>query len=1140
MLFFKGPNTHSPSRRQSTTNCLTLLISALLLGHSHFSNATDYDSDVGGGVNLGPSVNSGGGGVGDIMSANDEIYETAVLQQDMDEHEKYRRMMEEIEEDKENDHTAPTVTPEQNEMSNESINMIRPQARIDDMNSKDSLKERDQLHLALPAVTTMPNTIPNTLIPAYVRKAKAEHFPRTITGGSVSVEEADANISIFDYVDEDDDHTNARAPTEKIKKINPIAKELYQQVFIEEDNTLKAQQPAPPPPAERNQSMPAAQQQPQATQHNNPLHANNSGEDYYDDYQDSSSSETQHLHSQHHRVSGAQATLVTPPTQTPLAPFTSSPARRFLQSTPALHIGVAMMPPLNVNIARAQQAAVVDQARGFDWTTTSGPLMAAAVTTTRPVFPVYVGGGDVNSLNHITPNIAATTITGLGIQLESVVTTTMTPATAIATTPLALTTMRPTGKQGKQITLTRGRKLLPHEQLRNYIEDAYIRMPLAVIVDPSSDALDKTKALWREALRTNLNIKIVLVSLNASGIPAAYNFNNTRQFLAGLNSIKVNDGGNSFVGILHASELVPYDSAVFISTAAIPPHTELVQDAAITLLKKRIRLYLIWYGGRSLSENETQEAVGGILGEVAIRSGGEVLHLVGSENSQELEGSTLTIVADAYVGTQEVDIPVDTTLSSLHVKIDAPMRTAILETPNGDINLKKLVKFKSLVLTHGPDDHRLDAYVPLNKLRKATVYKLKMIPESLNDEYAVFVRAERKSDLFLDGLIKHFESFLMHSRGSYPLRLNDIRLNSLPDAINGRALNTQETHSNIRFPDNGEIDVEPPITHSTSDQIPKDEVETFSETEIHNNEASIPTNQTTYSSSNAVVNINTNFKSMPRAATTTLLQRDVTKIEIGLQSQLLLAPGMLGTLQFELTNTRTDAIYHNIQVVDERRFLLRLNPQSIFLRAGEMATVAVTVLIPNGTPQGTIDKITFTCHGDGTSSLSLNLKVLSATSSIDLQDTTAPTVSWSFGSRCESVNADSSNCAERFWTLDITAQDWQTGIMRLQTIPTGGLVYRNSYTVGSTEPLKATYIATCCEPKVAITAFDVAGNQRSYNVDVRDLVLTEASIAAIVLGTLLLLLLIILLIWGIVWCCRRRQVSLDLPTYRSHSTRSMQ
>lgn len=254
-------------------------------------------------------------------------------------------------------------------------------------------------------------------------------------------------------------------------------------------------------------------------------------------------------------------------------------------------------------------------------------------------------------------------------------------ATATQTATTMTTTSRAT-KQGKQIHIAR-RKLLPHEQLRNYIEDAYIRMPLAVIVDPSPESLEKTKVLWREALRSNFAIKIVLVALNASGTPTAYSFNNTRQFLAGLNSIKESSGGNAFIGVVHASELVPYDSAVFISTASIPAHTELVQDAAITLLKKRIRLYLVWYGERLETENETQEAVGGILGEVAVRSGGEILHVVGNETYQELEGMTLTLIADTYLGSQEIDIPVDTTLSSLHVKIDSLMRTATLETPNG-------------------------------------------------------------------------------------------------------------------------------------------------------------------------------------------------------------------------------------------------------------------------------------------------------------------------------------------------------------------------------------------------------------------------------------------------------------------------
>ena len=131
-------------------------------------------------------------------------------------------------------------------------------------------------------------------------------------------------------------------------------------------------------------------------------------------------------------------------------------------------------------------------------------------------------------------------------------------------------------------------------------------------------------------------------------------------------------------------------------------------------------------------------------------------------------------------------------------------------------------------------------------------------------------------------------------------------------------------------------------------------------------------------------------------------------------------------------------------------------------------------------------------------------------------------------------------CQTRIWTLDISAQDWQTGIMRLQSTPSSGLIYRNSYTVGSTEPLKASYIATCCDPKVSLLAHDAAGNQRAVTIDVRDFVLDEAGIAAVVLGALLLLLLIILIIVSIVWCCRRRRVVLDLPTYRSHSTRSME
>lgn len=50
---------------------------------------------------------------------------------------------------------------------------------------------------------------------------------------------------------------------------------------------------------------------------------------------------------------------------------------------------------------------------------------------------------------------------------------------------------------------------------------------------------------------------------------------------------------------------------------------------------------MLWYGERAASENETEEAVGGILGEVAIRSGGEIIHIVSTEHGQHIAGNTV-------------------------------------------------------------------------------------------------------------------------------------------------------------------------------------------------------------------------------------------------------------------------------------------------------------------------------------------------------------------------------------------------------------------------------------------------------------------------------------------------------------------
>lgn len=55
----------------------------------------------------------------------------------------------------------------------------------------------------------------------------------------------------------------------------------------------------------------------------------------------------------------------------------------------------------------------------------------------------------------------------------------------------------------------------------------------------------------------------------------------------------------------------------------------------------------------------------------------------------------------------------------------------------------------------------------------------------------------------------------------------------------------------------------------------------------------------------------------------------VTKIELGVQSQLLASPGQTVQIYYEVTNLREEPTFHNFQVVDEKRFLRALSPMSL-------------------------------------------------------------------------------------------------------------------------------------------------------------------------------------------------------------------
>lgn len=151
------------------------------------------------------------------------------------------------------------------------------------------------------------------------------------------------------------------------------------------------------------------------------------------------------------------------------------------------------------------------------------------------------------------------------------------------------------------------------------------------------------------------------------------------------------------------------------------------------------------------------------------------------------------------------------------------------------------------------------------------------------------------------------------------------------------------------------------------------------------------------------------------------------------------------------------------------------------------------------------------------------------------QDRRPPIIWWNYGSRCDG-RLGSGQCAGAIWSLEITTADYDTGILRVQSNPRG-LIIRNVFTAGTRDEVKATYSASCCTPRVTITAYDLAGNQRTIAVDVTEYILGPVEIAAIVLGVILILIIIAVIIGIIVYCCKKRKEARELPVYRSRPER---
>lgn len=135
---------------------------------------------------------------------------------------------------------------------------------------------------------------------------------------------------------------------------------------------------------------------------------------------------------------------------------------------------------------------------------TSIPFPMDTTITSLPSSPVFISTRPPTNLFPMTSTVA---IAGVAIQ----------PTVATQTTS-AQALNPPPGKKSKKIeALPRIYKYSADEIVRKYLDDTFLRAPLATLINTAPEPLRKAKMLWKSALRPNTPIDIILVAFNSSG-----------------------------------------------------------------------------------------------------------------------------------------------------------------------------------------------------------------------------------------------------------------------------------------------------------------------------------------------------------------------------------------------------------------------------------------------------------------------------------------------------------------------------------------------------------------------------------------------------------------------------------------------
>ncbi|XP_050088492.1 uncharacterized protein LOC126572851 [Anopheles aquasalis] len=658
-------------------------------------------------------------------------------------------------------------------------------------------------------------------------------------------------------------------------------------------------------------------------------------------------------------------------------------------------------------------------------------------------------------------------------------------------------------------------KISKTELLSRLIVDKNLRWPIAFLVDASNDSLVFTKKVLDASLVPKSPMDAILLRYNGTGISKSIAFRNTKSLMEAINQLQpsYDRGGSEYYGILRTSQEVPYDSAIFLATSKSTTDPQLSRMTALTLLKKRIRLYILWFGDEMDTNQRLDNQTG--LHELAYKTGGRVIQFEIDRDFGSNPLLTSLVSEHDLHGAQTIPIGVDETVHSLYFKLHGHLEQATLETPHGSKVIDLLAEAHHGLFSNSrqhSDQHHSDA-APQQKDRPLShpsdlgplflyqlnttlpgVYRLNV---SSSTAYSVSIKS---AQAFWPGIDVYEPEAPSEADEHHQQRWEHQEVELLSNSLGGGEAEPQFGRSTAtgrsKLP-----------RASGNDEGAVEEHRFARQTELTDEDTGIISGRASIQA--------------------------ITKVDVGVNSQLIGSRGQSLQLYFEVTNYRQTPITYFFRVTDELSFLRTLNPGQATLSPGQSLNVIVTLVIAPTAEIGSRDKVTFSTTGVDQVSQAAWVTV---SDSAGLADTTRPYLWYTYSSRCEGRSTPAS-CTGAFWTLEITARDYETGLMRISSSP-AGLLYKTPFTAGTRDEVRASYTASCCQPRVTVTAYDVSRNVRSLSLDVTDIWLNEAGIAAVVLGILLFIALIILLVLFIRYCIRKRRQSKELPIYRGGGTDS--